>query len=266
MKMHQKQLVKLINNCNMRFLIIILALISALPAHAQNLENFEKANTYYLSENYSGAVETYEYILKSGLHSTELYFNLANSYYKLNKIGPCILNYEKALLMSPNDERVLNNLSYAKKMTVDKINVVPDLNIYKSFEKIFHFFSLTEWAVSSVIFVFLFVVLFISYYLESRSAKKRLFFVLGLFSFALTASCFMLAHQKAEISKNIKYAVVFSQETDIKLEPSLKSETVFSLHEGTKIMLLDSSNAYWSKIKIQDGRVGWISTTSFKPI
>ena len=68
------------------------------------------------------------------------------------------------------------------------------------------------------------------------------------------------------MSKNIKYAVVFSQEIAIKLEPSLKSETVFFLHEGTKIMLLDSSNAYWSKIKILDGRVGWISKISFKPI
>ena len=250
----------------MRFLIIVLALIYAIPAHVQNLESFEKANTYYLSENYSGAVETYESILESGLHSTELYFNLANSYYKLNKIGPCILNYEKALLISPNNERVLNNLSYARKMTVDKIDKVPDLNIYKSFEKIFHFFSLTGWAIACVVFVFCFVVLFILYYLESRAAKKRLFFILSFFSFSLTASCFMIAHQKAEISKKIKYAVVFSQETDIKLEPSLKSETVFSLHEGTKIMLLDSSNAYWSKIKIQDGRVGWISKISFERI
>lgn len=250
----------------MRFLIIVLALIYALPAHVQNLESFEKANTYYLSENYSGAIEAYESILESGLHSTELYFNLANSYYKLNKIGPCILNYEKALLMSPNNERVLNNLSYARKMTVDKIDVLPDLNVYKSFEKIFHFFSLTGWAVSCVTFAFLFVVLFILYYLESKAAKKKLFFILSFFSFALTVSCFTIAHQKAEMSKNIKYAVVFSQEIAIKLEPSLKSETVFFLHEGTKIMLLDSSNAYWSKIKIQDGRVGWISKISFKPI
>ena len=125
----------------MRFLIILLALTYALPAHVQNLESFEKANTYYLSENYSEAAEAYETILASGSHSTELYFNLGNSYYKLNKIGPCILNYEKALVLSPNNERILNNLSFAKKMTVDKIEIVPELNIFKSLKRIFHFFS-----------------------------------------------------------------------------------------------------------------------------
>ena len=63
----------------MRFLIILLALTYALPAHVQNLESFEKANTYYLSENYSEAAEAYETILASGSHSTELYFTLGNT-------------------------------------------------------------------------------------------------------------------------------------------------------------------------------------------
>ena len=250
----------------MKFVVIILALFCTPFAHAQNLESFEKANTYYLSENYSGAVEAYESILKRGLHSTELYFNLANSYYKLNKIGPCILNYEKALLVSPNNERVLNNLSYARKMTVDKIDIVPELNIYKSLEKIFNSFSLTGWAIMCVVFVCLFITLFITYYLEFKAAKKRFFFVLGTFSLLLSMCCFTIAEQKSKMSKNVKHAVVFAQETAIKLGPDLKSETLFALHEGTKIMLLDSSNAHWTKIKLLDGRVGWISTETFKLI
>ena len=250
----------------MRFLIILFVLIYALPAHVQNLEGFEKANTYYLSENYSEAVETYETILASGSHSTELYFNLGNSYYKLNKIGPCILNYEKALLLSPNNERVLNNLDFARKMTVDKIETVPALNIFKSLEKMYHLFSLTGWAIMCIVFICLFIAFFIAYYLEPKATKKRLFFILGSFSICLTIGCFLIAHQKAEMKKNLKYAVVFSQESAVKLEPKLKSESIFFLHEGTKVMLIDFSNGYWTKIKLQDGRVGWISNDSLERI
>lgn len=250
----------------MRFLIILLALTYALPAHVQNLESFEKANTYYLSENYSDAAEAYEAILASGSHSTELYFNLGNSYFKLNKIAPCILNYEKALVLSPNNERILNNLSFANKMTVDKIETVPELNIFKPLKKIFHFFSLTGWAIMSIVFICLFITFFIAYYLEPKAAKKRLFFILGFFSICLTIGCFLIANKKGEVKKNLKYAVVFSQESAIKLEPELKSESIFYLHEGTKVMLIDSSNAYWTKIKLQDGRVGWISNESLKKI
>ena len=73
-------------------------------------------------------------------------------------------------------------------------------------------------------------------------------------------------YKKGEVKKNLKYAVIFSQESAIKLEPELKSESIFYLHEGTKVMLIDSSNAYWTKIKLQDGRVGWISNDSLKKI
>ena len=31
-------------------------------------------------------------------------------------------------------------------------------------------------------------------------------------------------------------------------------------------MLIDSSNGYWTKIKLQDGRVGWISNDSLEKI
>jgi hypothetical protein len=151
-------------------------------------------------------------------------------------------------------------------MTVDKIEIVPELNIFKPLKKIFHFFSLTGWAILCIVLICLFIAFFIAYYLEPKAAKKRLFFILGFFSFCLTIGFFLIARQKGEMKKNIKYAVIFSQESAIRLEPELKSESIFFLHEGAKVMLIDSSNAYWTKIKLQDGRVGWISNDSFKPI
>jgi tetratricopeptide (TPR) repeat protein len=57
---------------------------------------------------YEQAIDAYGSVLKTNQHSSELYFNLGNCYYKLNKVAPAIY-IEKALVLSPNEE-VLNNL------------------------------------------------------------------------------------------------------------------------------------------------------------
>jgi tetratricopeptide (TPR) repeat protein len=63
---------------------------------------------------YEQAIDAYGSVLKTNQHSSELYFNLGNCYYKLNKVAP-IYSYEKALVLSPNDKEVLNNLKFAQK-------------------------------------------------------------------------------------------------------------------------------------------------------
>jgi tetratricopeptide (TPR) repeat protein len=68
---------------------------------AQN--GFEKGNKSYQKGNYQEAIIAYQSVIKSKKHSAELYFNLGNCYYKLNKVAPAIYNYEKALLLNPND-------------------------------------------------------------------------------------------------------------------------------------------------------------------
>ncbi|MGB2050149.1 MAG: SH3 domain-containing protein, partial [Flavobacteriaceae bacterium] len=51
-----------------------------------------------------------------------------------------------------------------------------------------------------------------------------------------------------------------------KSEPNLKSETVFILHEGAKIQILESYKKEWSKIKLIDGKSGWLPNEAFKEL
>ena len=76
---------------------------------------FEQGNALYNDGNYTEAIEKYQAILKQGKHSAELYFNLGNSYYKLNNIAPSIYYYEKALQLAPDDKDILNNISFCPK-------------------------------------------------------------------------------------------------------------------------------------------------------
>ena len=53
-------------------------------------DKFSEANVFYNNSDYQNAIELYNDIIDSGYHSSELYYNLGNSYYKVNDIANSI--------------------------------------------------------------------------------------------------------------------------------------------------------------------------------
>ena len=233
--------------------------------YAQN-SSFDQANALYNDGDYNAAISTYEQILNNKLHSSELYFNLANCYYKLNKVGPSIYYYEKALLLSLGDHEIQNNLNFARKMTIDNINDVPKLGFVKFTNAMLSWFKADQWAVVCICFMFLFVLFFIAYYLTKKTSLKRLFFILESIVLFVMLASFGLMTKKIALEKTLNHAIVFSQEVSLKTEPNLRSETIYLLHEGTKVQLLDSFDDSWTKILLNDGKVGWLPNSAFKPL
>lgn len=237
-----------------------------LVGFSQTTESFKQANELYNSGYYKEAIGQYDSILASGQHSAELYFNLANCYYKLNEVGPSIFYYEKALQLAPDDLDILNNLGYAQKMTIDAIQEVPESGVSKLLNKTLNSLSVDGWAIRCVGLVFLFVVLFLGYYLSYSEAKKRLFFVSSnVVLIALFVSLGLL-FKKDSLDSNTHPAIIFVKETEIKTEPNLRSETSFTLHEGTKVLVIEDYNNVWLKIKLLNGETGWMSRSELKSL
>ena len=113
----------------MKRLIYILISLVSIISFAQNDAIFDEANTMYNEGKYAEAIDTYTKILNNDYHSPELYFNLANAHYKLNNIAPSIYYYEKALMLSPNDSEIENNAAFARNMTIDAIDVIPEAGL-----------------------------------------------------------------------------------------------------------------------------------------
>jgi len=224
---------------------------------AQNANIFEEANTLYNEGKYSEAITKYESVLETNQHSAELYFNLGNANYKLNNIAPSIYYYEKALQLKPNDPDIKNNMAYAQNMTVDAIQTVPELGLSKFFNKVTHALLFDTWAKIAIVLMVLFVLLFITYYFTYDTSKKRLSFVLSFVFLFLSLFSLGLAFQKNALDKKNNPAIVFAQETEVKTAPNLASEDAFILHEGTKVQVLDTMSN-WKKIKLTDGKTGWI--------
>ena len=244
--------------------LVLLFLVSFFLVSSQSELDFEKANSLYNNGNYAAAAQSYESILNNGLHSAEIYYNLANSYYKQNRVGPSVYYYEKALILAPKDKSILNNLAFAQKMTVDKIEPVPEAGFLNFINASAGLFRLDTWAIICVCLMLVFIGFFMAYYLSYSTRKKRLFFLLGLLSVFAIFISLSLTFQKERLLNTENYAVVFSRAIDVRLEPNLKSESVFKLHEGAKIRLMESFQENWSKIKLSDGKTGWIPNDAFK--
>ena len=148
----------------MRFWIFLLFVSLIQVAVGQDESSaFAKANSSYTAENYQEAIDSYESILQSGQHSAELYYNLGNSYYKMNQVGPAIYNYEKALQMEPSNDDFQNNLKFAQQLRVDSVEEVQGNPFNEFVTGVFTSLSVDNWAYLSIILALLTVLFFLLY-------------------------------------------------------------------------------------------------------
>ena len=228
-------------------------------------EEFLKANEMYRKESYEKAIEIYQSIIDKGYESTELHYNVANAYYKLNQIAPSIFHYEKALQIDPANEDAKINLEFAKKMCLDIIEPLPDTLWQRFLKKYIFTISNEIWAWVCIGLSQLFVLFFLLFYFAKATAKRRLFFSIFSFSFLFLAIVFVLSWQQNYYHQHNRLAIIFQKKVAVQDAPNEHSNTVFSLHEGTKVLVLDQVSD-WKKIKIADGQIGWIERNALKEL
>ncbi|WP_369048137.1 tetratricopeptide repeat protein [Tenacibaculum sp. UWU-22] len=228
-------------------------------------ELFVNANNLYKEGQYEKAIELYKKIETTKKVSSELYYNLANCYYKLNQVAPSIYNYEKALQLNPLNADAQNNLAFAKRLTLDRIEEVPKSFLQKIHEKYIQKLTYNQWAIVAVVFSFMAALLFLLFYFTNTPNKKRLFFVSSILSFLFLLVSLTISYNEYHNSKTNKFAIIFNQQVSIKNAPTLNSNEVFILHEGAKVKVLDTVDD-WKKIKLADGKIGWVKASEIKII
>ena len=226
---------------------------------------FKEGNKAYNAGNYENAISLYGQTLKMGKHSAEVYYNLGNANYRLNKVAESVYYFEKAKLMRPKDRDIITNSAFANNMTIDAIEKIPVSQIDQIRNSIIETFSFEIWTYFTIILLWIFTILFLAYLFFIRARHKRIFFFSSLSILLLFILSFSITYSIDQNEKNKKFAILFSKQTDIWSEPNQQAERLFVLHEGTKMQLLDSLEE-WQKIRIANGSEGWIKDASFKKI
>ncbi len=234
-------------------------------ASAQNEEMFSQGIEFYKEAEYEKAVSVWNSILDSGEHSAALYYNLGNAHYKLNHVGPSIYFYEKALLLSPNDNEISNNLAFAQNKTIDAITPLPQNVFERWYSNFLGTFTFNGWAWTTVVLVMLFAGLFLAYYFSYTESKKRLYFITSLFALLFAIGSFSFAFLSFDKFTNNQSAILFAESSQVRSEPLMRSNVSFVLHEGTKVKIIEEDGD-WKRIEIADGKEGWIPAADLKTL
>lgn len=244
-------------------LTIIILLVSNLHLLAD--QRFQEANLLYQNGEYENAIASYEDIIDSGVESSELYYNLGNSYYRQGVLPSAILNYERALLLAPQDNDVRYNLNLAYSQITDKIEPVGHFFISKWFASIRNAADSDTWALVSIITFTLFLVGMLFFFFSQRAGLRKLTFFIALWALLSSIITFSYFHTQKQRLINREQAIVFSPSVTVKSAPQGGGTDLFVLHEGTKVKILQTLNN-WHEIMLQDGSVGWMPISSVEII
>ncbi|HEX8562336.1 MAG TPA: tetratricopeptide repeat protein [Flavobacterium sp.] len=243
------------------FAVLLLLITQSVTAQP----SFERGNDFYRSGNFKSAAAEYENLLKSGKESAELYHNLANAYYKMNRLGHSIYFYEKALLLDPNDIDTKTNLEFARKKRIDEIKEVPRSGLSSIIRDLTSVFHYNTWAWTTVAAAFLLLLCFAAYYFSMAAHRKKVWFGVMFFPLVLMVVSVFAAFVGYNSFSSERPAIVLSGVAEVKSEPSELAEAAFVLHEGTKVYV-EESLGKWSKVWLPDGNNGWLRTANIREL
>ena len=241
------------------FLIGMMQVLSAAPTKAE-------ADKAYQDSHYADAIEKYEAILSEEGESAELYYNLGNSYYKNKNVAKAVLNYERALLLVPGNADARFNLEMARSKTTDKVTPVSEVFIVTWAKAIVNCQSESQWAICGIVSFILLLASLGMYIFGKQIVLKKIGFT-GAVAFMMITICANLcaSQQKDELITR-DGAIIMSPSITVKSTPNENGTNLFVLHEGTKVYIDDNSMKAWKEIRLEDGKKGWVPTSSIEII
>ena len=233
-------------------LLFLLALsIYQSPLSAQEpLQRAQLADSAYRIADYEQAASLYEEVLASGFASPDLYYNLGNTYYRLDRPGM-------------SDAR--DNLALANSHTVDRIAELPRLFVVNWYIALITRISPSSWRVITLLF-FILCLAAVTVITLSRNVTLRksalavaiaaaVLFILSLLLMIASTSHF---NARAE-------AIVMEPSVTVKSSPEHQSADKLILHEGTKVTISETLSG-WHKITLSDGATGWCESSAIEQI
>lgn len=225
-----------------------------------------EADSAYQRNDFKQAIEKYEAILSEGQESAVIYYNLGNSYYKDKNIGKAVLNYERALLLSPGNKDIKYNLEMAKSKTIDKITPKSEIFIVTWINSIQNLMNESAWA-ETAIFCFIVFLLALSLYIFGKKlVLRKTGFSLAVIFLVFTVVANFFANEQKEKMVNRTGAIIMQPTVTVKSTPDESGTDLFVLHEGTKVYIDDNSMSGWKEVCLEDGNIGWVPTESIEVI
>ena len=246
-------------------LLAVISLTSYFSPLTSNAVTKAEADSAYVQERYQQAAKDYEALLKQGV-SADLYYNLGNCYYRMDQMTQAVLNYERALLLSPGDKDIRFNLQMARSKTIDKITPESEMFFVTWYRSLVNVMSVDGWARTALVALIVAIVLALFYLFSDRIWLRKIGFFGGILLLLVFLTSNLFAWQQKRNLTQRTGAIVIKSAVNVKSTPSKNGTDLYILHEGTKVTVTDATMREWRKIRVADGKEGWLEVSEIEVI
>lgn len=229
------------------FFLIFTGIVFASCLFAQESES-QKA---YNQGDYLQAAQLYNAQLKETKKpSATLYYNLANSYYKLGLTPNALANYYKAWRLNPRDNDIRHNLIFV--MAQNAQNLIPT-DVPVSAFNLFFYLSIIELEGLLWLLGWLFVIVLIIVLITNNKKIKQVLILLGIGIILIGAwYCVRLPFDTKPL------AVVNKKQAEVRSGPGEKFPVNLSIPRNHIVQIKDKKDT-WAQILIpSENTQGWV--------
>lgn len=226
----------------------------------------------YNNKEYDEAVKAFESVVASDQRSADVYYNLANAYFKLGQqggassrpfatgeLGRAVLNYERALKLDPTMDDARYNLDIAKDMTNDT-EAVPDSFLSMVWQAMARAMTTNGWVTLSLSSLFATALLVLVYLLHGAVVVRKVAFFVSLFTLLLFVVSTALSFTQQRATMNVSRAVILTNDTTpVHASPDSSSKIIRQPSQGVTVEL-EREHGEWTEVRFADGEKGWVRT------
>ncbi len=252
-------------------LALLVASFSCLWASALSI--VQQADSAYNETAYTRALELYNEAKDSVGVSSDLYYNIGNTYYRLGDLGRAVLWYERALQLNPTNQDARENLKFVNTRITDKPTDNRSI-ITRGYDRIVNSTSANNWSWIAFALFSLSVISFVGYLISTKVIVRKTFFFGGGALIILTIVALIITFTSSSRADNHNNAIITSPSAQLSTAPREATDAstqAFMLHEGTKVEVVDSvipsdiNQPRWYEVKIGNARA-WINCKDIERI
>ena len=222
-------------------------------------KSYQQANAAYEATDYNKASELYRQAIDEGIADSRLYYNYANSLFRLNQLGTSILYFEKARKLNPNDDDIIYNLRFVNAQIADKNPVTENNALTKILWYLHASYSINQgmWiCLGLVCGIFLSAILTL---FSGPGIKGFLYTFMSLLALSLLTIGPSLVY-KVNQQESLQFGIVIKPAVEMFSGPGENFQVLTKVHEGTKFEIVETRGE-WVSVKLLNGKGGYVRLT-----
>lgn len=256
-------------NCRKYFLcsfFVHVLLISNLFANQVPSQNdIAKVNRLVENKKFSEAMDIYRDWVSSGFESRSIFYNIGLLHENIGNIGYAMFYLKKAGKIAPDDALVNKRMIILQEKIKDRFTIPIENNRFIDvFLKPWDYWSLKEVGIFLIISFWIFSLYFM--FFQVISANKKINFFKPMLYVQLGLICFLLIQgMRIFNNNNQREAIILGKVVEIHEGADTLSPKIQTVHAGLPVLFEDKIGD-WIKVRLYNGRVGWLKKNQLSPI